>query len=211
MYSRSLRVGQIPTATQSVLWPNTDLLLWLIYVLFRCFLRRSWCCRLLFQTVSTTATSRCSYTWLYLLPTSTPHSKPRQRAVPIRNVEPACSQTHPFCNAKCCWGGRGTDIIPAVQMLQSCTSGLQDQLNLSGAASDTSSSTVAQHSHCIQIPNFFIMEHHSKLLYEQDDQEMSLQWCPSSFQNTMTALLWGKGSTTFRWDTETLTKNFNYI
>lgn len=73
MYSRSLRVGQIPTATQSVLWPNTDLLLWLIYVLFRCFLRRSWCCRLLFQTISTTATSRCSYTWLYLLPTSTPH------------------------------------------------------------------------------------------------------------------------------------------
>lgn len=38
------------------------LLLWLIHVLFRCFLHRPWCCRPLFQTTSTTATSRCSYT-----------------------------------------------------------------------------------------------------------------------------------------------------
>lgn len=68
------------------------------------------------------------------------------------NVEPTCCQTHPFYNAKCCWEERGTEHTPAVQMQQNCTSGLQGQLNLPGAASDTDSSTVAQHNHCIQIP-----------------------------------------------------------
>lgn len=50
--------------TQSVLWSDADsrLLLWLIYVLFRYFLHRSWCSRPLLQTISTTATNRCSYT-----------------------------------------------------------------------------------------------------------------------------------------------------
>lgn len=136
-------------------------------------------------------------------------ANPGRELFQIRNVEPICCQTHSFYNAKCCWEERGTEHTPAVQMLQNCTSGLQGQLNLPGAASDTDSSTVAQHNHCIQIPDF-IVEHHSKLLCGQDDQEMSLQWCPSSFQNILTALLWGKGSTTCRWDTGTFTNYFYF-
>ena len=64
----------------------------------------------------------------------------------------------------------------AVRTPHSCALGLQDQLNLPGAASDTNSNT-EQPSSVIayEFLTSLFMEHHSKPFSGQDDQDMSLQ------------------------------------
>lgn len=71
----------------------------------------------------------------------------------------------------------------AVPVLHSCTLGLQDQLNLPGAARDTNSnteqpSTVTAYAFLTSL----FMEQHSKL-------DKTIKRCPSSFQNIVTTLL----------------------
>lgn len=114
--------------------------------LFRHFLHRSWCswcCRPLFQTTSSTATSGWSYSTLALSASADQHHTANQvrELVQISSFEPACSQSDPFCNAKCYQKKGARFRMLAVPTLHSCTLGLQDQLNLPGAARDTNSNT----------------------------------------------------------------------
>lgn len=192
--------GRFSLPLEYVLWQDTDSRLWCsdsgVSCLIRCFLHSSWCCRPLFQTTSSTATSRCSYSTIHLLPhINTTLQTKSGDWFPIRSFEPACSQSDPFCNTKYCREERGTVSHPY------CSYAAGPAEPSRRCQWHHQQHRAAQHSHRIRIPDFF-MEHHSKLFSGQGDQEMSLQLCPSSFHNIVTTLLWGKGSiiTIFRWD-----------
>lgn len=199
MYSKPLKPGQIPSSTGVCPLAKhwfMALLLWLQCVLsIQCFLHRSSCCRRLFQTTSSTATRKWSNSTL--APSASLHQHHTANQVrelfQIRNFEPACSQSDPFRNAKCCWEERGT-ATPHPRCLHPAW------LH-TGAAGPAASyrccqryqHRAAQHGHCIQIPDLYLWS-----TIQNCSADKMIQRCPCNNVQAVYKTLWRHSI--FRWD-----------